>query len=267
MIRSGWVGRLTILAACLGVGALIAPCSARADDQGAAGRAISAAVGDAVVNIRVTIKYNMSVEGEEAQEEENTSEVTATIVDPSGLAVCALSEVDPSHRMKMMGQEQDGFKFQANVTGLQYVLEGKEIAGKIVLRDQDLDLAFIRPTEAQPTPFRAVDLSQPASLEVLDQIVVLGRLGEAANRSPYVGVDRISAIVAKPRTLYVAGISTWAAGLGIPAFTLDGKVVGITVMRSIPSAAGSSEGGGANSMPVLLPAADILKVAKQAPAS
>jgi hypothetical protein len=263
-----WSCRGAVAAICLGLALLLAPaCPAQADDQGAAARAVSATAGDAVVQVRIVIKYRMATEGEEEQEEENTSEVTATVVDPSGLAVCALSEVDPTHRMKMMGQEEEGFKFEADVTSVKYVLgEGKEIAAKIVLRDQDLDLAFVRPTEAQAEPFKAVDLAQAASPEVMDELVVLGRLGEAANRAPYVAMDRVTAIVTKPRTLYVAGVSSWVAGLGIPAFTLDGKIVGITVMRSIPSAAGSSEEGGATSMPVVLPAADILKVAKQAPA-
>jgi hypothetical protein len=269
MKRLGWTNRCTIAVICLAAAGLLAPpTAARADELGSAARALSAAAGDAIVVVRITIKYRMAVEGEEQGEEENTSEITATVVDPSGLAVCALSEADPSHRMKMMGQQEEGFKFQAEVTGVQFVLgEGKEIPGKIVLRDQDLDLAFIRPSAAQPTPFNAVDLAQAASPQVMDELVVLGRLGEAANRSPYVAVDRVTAIVTRPRTLYVAGISTWVAGLGVPAFTPDGKVVGITVMRSIPSATGSSDSGGATSMPVLLPAADILKVAKQAPAS
>ena len=246
-------------------GLLAPPTCARADEQGSAARAISAAAGDAIIAVRVTLKYRVVTEGEEAQEEEDTNEITGTIIDPSGLTVCALSEVDPSHRMKMMGEQEENFKFEADVTGVQFVLsEGKEIPAKIVLRDTDLDLAFIRPTEAQPTPFKTIDLSQSASPQLMDQLVVLGRLSEAANRAPYVAMDRVTAVVTKPRTLYVAGISTWVAGLGIPAFTLDGKVVGITVLRSIPSATGSSAGG-ASSMPVLLPAADILTVAKQAP--
>jgi hypothetical protein len=264
-----WSARRVVVPVCLAIAWAFAPaCPARADEQGAAARAISAAAGDAIVQVRIVIKYRMSVEGEESQEEEGTNEVTATVVDPSGLAVCALSEVDPSHRMKMMGEEEEGYKFEADVTGVHYIIgEGKEIPGKIVLRDPDLDLAFLRPAEPPAEPFKAVDLTQSASPEVMDQLVVLGRLSEAANRAPYVGMDRVTAIVSKPRTLYIAGIGTWVAGLGIPAFTLDGKVVGITVMRAIPSAAGSSEGGGATSMPVLLPAADVLKSAKQAPST
>ncbi|MFB3883287.1 MAG: serine protease [Armatimonadota bacterium] len=259
---------VVIAAVCSTLALVFAPALAQADEQGAAARAVSAAASDAVVQVRIVVKYRMAVEGEEAQEEEGTNEVTATIVDPSGLAVCALSEVDPSHRMKMMAEQEDGYKFEADVIGVHYIIgEGKEIAGKVVLRDPDLDLAFLRPSEAPAEPFKAVDLAQSSTPQVMDELVVLGRLSEVANRAPYVGMDRVTAIVSKPRTLYIAGIGTWIAGLGVPAFTLDGKLVGITVMRSIPSAAGSSEEGGASSMPVLLPAADVLKSAQQAPAS
>ncbi len=250
----------------LGVVWLLAAAGpSRADEQGTAARAIGARLGDAVVAVRVTIKYRMVSEGAEAQEEENTSELTATVVDASGLAVCALSEADPSVRIKMMSEGDDSTKFQVDVTAVKYVLgEGREVPAKIVLRDQDLDLAFLRPTETQPEPFKAVDLSQSSVPQVMDELVLLGRLGEAANRAPYVTMDRVTAVVTKPRTLYVAGISAWATGLGIPAFTMDGKVVGITVLRSIPSSSGSSDRGSATSLPVLLPAADILRIAKQA---
>lgn len=261
-----WSLCCSLLLVCLALACALPPAAAQADQQGAAARAVSAASGNAVIQIRLVIRYRFVSAGEEASEEEGTSEATGTVIDPSGLAVCALSDVDPSHRMKMMGEEDEDFKLQADVMSVHYVLgEGKEIPAKIVLRDQDLDLAFIRPTETQAEPLKAVDLTQAASPQVMDELVVLGRLGEAANRAPYVAMDRVTAIVTKPRTLYIAGISTWVAGLGIPAFTLDGKVVGITVMRSIPTAAGSSESGSATSMPVLLPAADVLKVSKQAP--
>ncbi len=267
MRHSNWIGRFSVALVCLSFAALLVPTIVSADEQGAAARVISAASGDAVIEMRVTAKYRMVMEGQEQEEEEISSVVNATVIEPSGLAVCALSQVDPSQSMKMRG-EQEGMKVQADVTGVQYILgEGKEIPGKIVLRDEELDIAFIRPNEVQTTPFKAVDLNQAASPQVMDELVVLGRLSEAVNRASYVAMDRITAIATKPRTLYVAGIGTWVAGLGVPAFTLDGKIVGITVMRAIPSAAGSSEAGGADSMPVLLPAADILKVAKQVPAT
>jgi hypothetical protein len=57
--------------------------------------------------------------------------------------------------------------------------------------------------------------------------------------------------------------------MGCPAFTLDGKILGVFVMRAVR---GSSGGGGgmfggqrSNLTGIILPAEDILKAAKQAP--
>ncbi len=263
MMRSlRWSMGLAALALSLLFCIFASAAPAYADDQGAAARTISEKAGDAIVTVRVAIKFRMSYEGEEAEEEESTNETKATVVDPSGLAVCSLAEVDPSHMMKMMQQEEPNYKIETELTGLKIVLgQGKEIPAKVVLRDQDLDLAFLRPEQPQAEPFIAVDLAQSAEPQVMDELVVVGRLGEAANRAVWTSLDRITAIVKKPRTLYITGINTWMAGLGCPAFSLDGKVIGITVMRAIATASGSS---GSDSMPVVLPAADILQVAKQA---
>jgi hypothetical protein len=60
-------------------------------------------------------------------------------------------------------------------------------------------------------------------------------------------------------------------GLGAPAFSLDGKVVGVFVLRAIASSdPGSMMGGMMNSMQdnlagILLPAAQIVEGASQAP--
>lgn len=250
---------------CLAALVLSSGASLTADDIGATARGIAEKQGAAVVPVRVVIKMRVAYEGEQFDDEESSSELTATIIDPSGLAVCSLSEVDPTHMIELWQEEDPNYKIDAQVTDLKFILpEGKEIPAKVVLRDRDLDLAFIRPTALPDEPFTAIDLAQPSQPQVMDQIVVLGRLGDVANRQLWVALDRITAIVTKPRTLYVAGFDVWVAGLGVPTYTLDGKLVGITVMRAIP-AAGTVSGSGNNSVPVVMPAAAILEVAKQAP--
>jgi len=251
---------LSLAALTLFVGAPLA-----ADETGASARAIADKHGAAVVPVRVVIKMRVAYEGEEVDEEENSNELTATVIDPSGLALCALSEVDPTHMIELWQEEDPNYDIDAQVTDLKFVFpDGKEVPAKVVLRDRDLDLAFIRPTALPDTPFTAVDLTQAAQPELMDEIVVLGRLGDVANRELWLALDRITAIVTKPRTLYIAGLDVWVAGLGVPAFTLDGRLVGITVMRAIPTA-GSVSGRGNTSVPVVMPANGILEVAQQAP--
>ena len=54
---------------------------------------------------------------------------------------------------------------------------GRELPAKIVLRDEDLDLAFLRPTTKPETPLVALDLTDAAKPALLDQVLVLSRLG------------------------------------------------------------------------------------------
>jgi hypothetical protein len=97
---------------------------------------------------------------------------------------------------------------------------------------------------------------------VLDDIVVLSRLGEVASRVPAVTIDRPAAIIKKPRLMYVP--EGQGSDLGCPALLPDGKVLGVLVNRFSPTA---SEANGDERRPltVILPAADVLEAMKQVP--
>ena len=55
--------------------------------------------------------------------------------------------------------------------------DGKEVPVRVVLRDKDLDLAFLRPVDKPATPLAAID-SAPARPQPIDAVVVLQRLPE-----------------------------------------------------------------------------------------
>jgi len=262
-LSNSWLARCSAFLVCLASPLFAAAEAVPSPDAGAAARQISGKWGDAVVTVRMLVKMRMVMEGKEMDEEERTSQLSATVIDPAGLAVCSLSEADPSHALESVMQPDFDYRFETEVVDVKIVLaSGKDLPARVVLRDKDLDLAFVRPTDPPDEPLPAVDLTESASPQLLDQLVILGRLGEVANRAHSVSLDRIQAIVTKPRTAYVTGLNAWVAGLGCPAFTLDGKVVGILVLRLVPSA--SVTGDDDTSLPILLPAADILKAAQQA---
>jgi S1-C subfamily serine protease len=146
--------------------------------------------------------------------------------------------------------------------------DGKEVPAEIVLRDKDLDLAFIRPKTSLAAPLPALDLSKSAKVDVLDQVVALNRLGKAANRAYAASIERIAAIVQKPRLFYVPDSNLTQTSLGSPAFNLDGQVIGLFVMRATKSSGGMMgmmSGGTGFMTAVIVPADDVLKAAKQAP--
>ncbi|OFX16507.1 MAG: hypothetical protein A2Z18_00595 [Armatimonadetes bacterium RBG_16_58_9] len=207
----------------------------------------------AVVTVSLVIEMNMSYEGETNKEEHKTS-TTATVIDPSGLAVTSLLEIDPSS-----STPSGEFNYSINVVSAKIkTSDGKEIPADVVLRDPDLDLAFIRPKAKPEKPMAFVDLTQSAEPNVMDELVVLSRMGRIASYSLAAGLERVEAVVRKPRTFYVVGMSN----LRGPAFTLDGKAAGITLWRV--SNTDDSDSDSDAYIQVVLPSKTVLEAAQHA---
>jgi len=254
-----------ILTACLA-----APCAA--DELADKGREIFKKNKSTVVTVQVVMKTTVSMPGQGSPSRETKQDITGTVVDASGLTVLALSACDPSamyeSMMAGMADEDMQLKMETELTDVKILLDdGTELPSEVVLRDKDMDLAFIRPKSKPASPMAAIDLSKGAQAQVLDQVITLNRLGSAAGRAYAASVERITAVVQKPRTFYIPDSTMTATSLGSPAFTLDGNILGVFVMRTIKSKSGM---GMLNFQPdgltsIILPAADVLKAAKQAP--
>jgi hypothetical protein len=218
---------------------------------------------DAIVEVRLVLKTKTSVGGREAGAQEQKVEVNGTVIDPSGLTVISNVATDPSSMFSIdAGEDNPQFKQETTVSDVKIVLaDGKEYPAKLVLRDKDLDLAFVRPDQ-KDLKLPSLELkAPPAEPKVLDEVIALTRLDRSANREPGVSVARLMSVIRKPRTHYVAMA---LMETGCPAFDAQGNVLGISVMRI-----GGARGGGGFSMmamlPSVLPCADILEAAKQVP--
>ena len=254
--------------------AVIAVClagAARAGDVENQGRAVLDKYQKTVVTVQLVTKQKISATGMGSQDNESKEEATGLVIDPSGLVVLSLSATDPTSMMSAMaGEMAEKFKIESNVSDVKILLDdGTEVPAQIVLRDKDLDLAYARPIDKPAQPMTAVDLSQAAEPQVLDPLVSLNRLGKVAGRAYAAGLERVQAIIRKPRKMFVPGNDPTHSNLGSPMFTLDGKIVGIVVMRTMAGEGRSMMslmGGLSESvLPTIVPAADILEGAKQAP--
>jgi len=236
----------------------------RADELAEKGRDIFKKHQHAVVTVQVVVKMSYSGAGRTT---ENRQDLTGTVVDPSGLTVLALSACDPSEMFqRMMSDEAAKSRLDIEVTDIKILLDdGTEIPSEIVLRDKDLDLAFIRPKTKPASPMVALDFSRTAPVQVLDQVITLNRLNSAAGRAYAASVERINAVIQKPRTFYIPDSSMTATTLGSPAFALDSNVVGVFVMRAISVKSGGTRNVRDSMTNIILPADDIFKAAKQAP--
>jgi S1-C subfamily serine protease len=230
---------------------------------------------EAIVNVRVVLKVRMSMAGREMNSSDESVDTVGTVIDPSGLTVLSLSALNPGAMMnKLMssaggGNGQDQLGITSEPTDVKIRLsDGREVAARIVLRDEDLDLAFLRPTVAPDKPLTSVNLSDGGKPAMLDEVVVLSRLGRVGGWTPSASLHNIGAVIEKPRTFYVLAGATGATGT--PAFLPNGRIVGLLTMRqvdagraSMMSMMGGTEGLGL--LAVILPAADVLEIASQAP--
>jgi hypothetical protein len=248
----------------------------RADDFAEKGRAVFKKYQHSVVTVEIVLKSKFSMGGMGGQQNESRQDVTGTVVDPSGLTVLSLSATDPGQMMQNimagMSDEESKLKVETELSDIKLLLEdGTEAPAEVVLRDKDLDLAFVRPKTKLNAPLPALDLSNSGKAELLDPVIALNRLGNVAGRAYAASQERIAAIVERPRLFYVPATSSTTTTLGAPAFTMDGKVLGLFLIRTQ-----KGRGGGGLNMfnaqrenvaGIIVPADDILKALKQVPAA
>lgn len=218
-------------------------------------RKIFEASKDAVVMVQLVVEVKMTYEGQ-SEKQEHKGTANGTVIDPSGLTVVSLSDVDPSSQWP--DTSSDKGSFSTEVTSVKMRMEdGTEIPADVVLRDPDLDLAFVKPKAAPAKPMVFVDLANASTPLVLDDMVSVGRLGRIAGFVAGATMERVIAVITKPRLFYA--VST--ARTGSPVFTLDGKVAGIALWRTSKS---QDEDEESDWQVVVLPSAAVLKAAQQA---
>ena len=232
---------------------------------------------DAVIHVSAVLSVETGATGMPGRKQEQKIETVGTIVDPSGLTVVSLVTLDPSSMMGektsiSIGGQTIEITIRADLSNIRMWLpDGTDIPAKLVLKDPDLDLAFVLPEkqEGKKLPrFSAVQPGKAPVLRELDDVITLSRLPKAINRETYVELDQVSGIVRKPRTFYCCALESAPPFLlGSPAFSRDGSLAGFWLIHKGPSSQASGLQGllaMARTGPVVLPCADVMDVARQA---
>ena len=256
---------------------ITATVATRADETADAGRKILAQNQDAIVTLKAVLKISGSAGGNAINQQEQRVELTGTVVDPSGLTIVSYTMIDPSSAAKSQirrmlaqhGKSTSDVDIRSEVTSAKLVLgDGTEIPATIVLRDEDLDLAFFRPTTKPAKPLAAIAITPVSTPQMLDQVYLLNRLSNVAKRTVAVTLGRIDAVVQKPRLFYSVGAAVTGSPLGGPSFTPDGKLVGFSLIRKNANSEDddvvSGPGSQGGLMPVVVPASDLADGIKQA---
>jgi hypothetical protein len=229
-------------------------------DENAA-RAVFAKAQKSVVTVRLVVKL---VAG--GRDSEQKIETSATVIDPSGLTVIPAAAADPAAMMRAAMRARPGsaeVKFESSVTEAMILLpDGTEIESDVVLKDADLDLAFLRPREGGRT-FDAVQLKPGKGLPpVLEQVILVGRYGQSASRAAWSEIARMRGIVKGPRTYGLVDTGGGDA-LGTVAYSVDGTAIGVFVTKSSAGGEVRRMGGGDEHV-ILRPVDDVLEIAEQA---
>jgi len=247
------------------VGSLTTPAAADEIKTRAAARAALTKYKDAVVTVRLALKRRWVMQGKEGGSMDSSMEIAGTVLTPAGLTV--VSDFDSNPMPSMPNEGGEGPKMETETTDVKILTrDGRERPARFVLRDSELDLAFLLPEEKGLT-LPHVPLEKGALPEALDDVVVMYPLGPSLGREIAVVRGQVRAVVKKPRSFVVFDPMIGLQGLGCPAFDEAGRAVGVVVLRRTTNLPQGSGGGMREFFdffqPVILTATDVQEVAAQ----
>jgi S1-C subfamily serine protease len=177
----------------------------------------SALVGKAAAPL-VTVKFVLAMDSEESE-----GEATGTMVSGDGVVLLANDALGGF--ASMMG---------ASITPKNIkVLVGDDTQGvdaKLVARDTELNLAWLRIDTPPATPYAFVDFAASTDAAIGEDLFVVRKMNKYFGRTPQVVQTTVSALTTKPRKLLIPSTSNMSNDRGIPVYNAAGKVVGLTTI-------------------------------------
>jgi S1-C subfamily serine protease len=245
--------KATAFLAALVSAALAAPLSAATEAEAALGREIVKKNADSIVAVELVVNSGSGRGGGgRGGSGEQKVEVNATVISPTGLTVTSLAAIDPRVGRGRGSSDNSDSEFKEVKLRL---ADNTEIPAMVVLKDAELDLAFIAPIAgtgpAKTYPY--LNLEDAGKAEVLGTYFDMTRLPKNMQRTPVIQVVSVLAMIEKPRKLILTTDQT----LGCPVFDMKGKPLGIALAYLSNNTAIQI---------VVVPAEDIIDMAKQAAA-
>tara|TARA_B100002019_G_C21243767_1_gene587108 strand:- start:540 stop:1244 length:705 start_codon:yes stop_codon:yes gene_type:complete len=212
---------------------------------------------ECVTWVSVTAKVEMSVGGRSIPPQEQKLEALGTVIDEKGLTVLSLNQVDPTANI-LSRLRSPGASVNVNYTEVFILMQdGTEVAARFLLKDSDLDLAFVLPFQDDDSNSDDVIFSKVPEMVkddeypmILDEVVSIGKLKQTLYRQSTLRRGSVNAVISKPRQYFVIENTI----PGTPVFDKKGKWLGVVVYKMF---------GSRPSEIVTLPSQDILEIAEQ----
>ncbi|MBI5865313.1 MAG: trypsin-like peptidase domain-containing protein [Planctomycetes bacterium] len=206
----------------------------------------------------VTVKFVMKIKGAQG-EAESEGETSGVMIEAEGIVLCSNSQLGGGPMVRQ--------GVSATPTEIK-VLIGDDTQGidaRLIARDSELDLSWLRSKEPGDKKFAHVDLAAKTTPRPGDRIYSLVRLGKFFDRAISVRESRLGGVAKKPRQLLIPSPSL--GDLGLPVFSASGEFVGLTVVQ-LPDAeelqAATSMTPYTGARGLILPAAEIAKATARA---
>jgi hypothetical protein len=207
--------------------------------------------------VSVTVKLEISAGGRSLPPQEQKLEALGTIIAEDGLTVLSLNKVDPTANI-LSRIRSPGATVNVNYTEVMLLMQdGTEVPAKLLLKDVDLDLAYVLPIKERKDEYKEVIFSkvpsqakQNADPLILDEVVSIGKLRQTLYRQSTLQRGWVNAVIQKPRKYFVIENTS----PGTPVFDQSGKWLGVVVYKMV---------SGRPSEIVTLPASDVLEIAQQ----
>lgn len=207
-----------LLALTLVAGLVAAP--AAADEIGKKADAVVKANGPSIVTLKVVLDFEVM-----GRSQEQRLEGRGVIVDGTGLIMAPLTAIAPT----VNARSRDGRKLNIKITpaDIKVVFESdeKEHDAFVAVKDSKRGLVFLQLKNFKATErlLKVTDFSKSVKPQVGDQVVTVLRLAKGFDYATCFSVGRVIGKVKKPRK---ALLTDRSSVVGLPIFTLDGKLIG-----------------------------------------
>lgn len=175
----------------------------------------------------VAVKFVQKTQGRYG-DYEGEEEITAVMVEPTGLVMCSNSQLGGGSRSRYYGRSIP--------TEIKVVVDDNTegLPATFIARDTELDLAWLQIDKPGDRTFPCIDVAEiakdPVDPHLGQRLLTMGRMGKYYGKVMLVTEGYIAGRTTKPRKLYVSR-GMLDNDPGLPVFTEDGQVVGFEAIQ------------------------------------